>query len=100
MLFWIITTASNVVIQNFDLHTLKQKQVLTNLPLLFYCRLPTAIGRPLPIADSNSKTQQNAMYTLKILPKCHLSFWPAPGLILKSITIKNLDKSILNMAGA
>ena len=41
---------------------LKQKQVLTNLPLLFYCRLPTAIGRPLPIADSNSKTQQNAMY--------------------------------------
>ena len=62
MLFWIITTASNVVIQNFDLHTLKQKQVLTNLPLLFYCRLPTAIGRPLPIADSNSKTQQNAMY--------------------------------------
>ena len=41
---------------------LKQKQVLTNLPLLFHCRLPTAIGRPLPIADSNSKTQQNAMY--------------------------------------
>ena len=33
-----------------------------NLPLLFYCCLPTAIWRPLLIVDSNKKMQQNVQY--------------------------------------
>ena len=53
MLFGIITTQSDVVIQNLDLlHTFKTKAGINKF----------TIAVLLPIADSNSKTQQNAMY--------------------------------------
>ena len=46
MLFWIITTESDVVIQNFDLHTFKTKAGINKF----------TIAVLLPIADSNWKT--------------------------------------------
>ena len=40
-----------------------------NLPLLFYCCLLTAIWKPLPIADSNEKMQQNVQYSWELSSK-------------------------------
>ena len=49
MLFWITTTESDVVIQNFDLHTFKTKAGINKF----------TIAALLLIADSNWKTIAN-----------------------------------------
>ena len=64
MLFWIITTESDVVIQNFDLHTFKTKAGINKF----------TIAVLLPIADSNWKTNVDCRQQFKNTAKRHVYF--------------------------
>ena len=64
MFFWITTTESDVVIQNFDLHTFKTKAGINKF----------TIAVLLPIADSNWKTIADCRQQFKNTAKRHVYF--------------------------
>ena len=67
MLFWITTTESDDVIQNFDLHTFKTKAGINKF----------TIAVLLPIADSNLKTIADCRQQCKNTAKCHVYIVPS-----------------------